>query len=395
MFKKRGQPKEYRGFFARNRLAIAVSTLVGTIIGAGILGLPYAIAKCGFALGMFWLLFIGISFLFLHLFAGEIVLRTKKQHQWPIYVGKYLGKWGKYFMTFSMVISIYGALTAYLIGEGEALKTIFGFGQAWSYALIFFVISSYIVYRGIKSTGKAELILISLMILVVFLIGIFSYDEIKLTNLEGFHPENFFFPYGIILFSFIGLAAIPELREELGPERKKMKKAIIIGSTIPIIIYILFALLVVGIVGLNNFESLLDNQKMATVALSIFTNSLLGKFVNILAVLTMFTSFLALGTALIELYHFDYLFSRKKAFLLTFILPLLLFLFNVGTFIKVIAFTGAVAGGLDGILIVLSYWKAKTLGERKPEYSLPKHTLIGLILIILFVLGIGYQLFFS
>ncbi|MCH7515924.1 MAG: amino acid permease, partial [Bacteroidetes bacterium] len=37
-----------------------VFTLTGTIIGAGILGLPYVFQKSGFLIGTFWLFILGI-----------------------------------------------------------------------------------------------------------------------------------------------------------------------------------------------------------------------------------------------------------------------------------------------------------------------------------------------
>ena len=72
----------------------AAFTLTGTIIGAGILGLPYVFAKAGFFIGLFWLIFLGLILLFVGLCMGEITLRTKKIYQLPGYSNKYLGKWG-------------------------------------------------------------------------------------------------------------------------------------------------------------------------------------------------------------------------------------------------------------------------------------------------------------
>ena len=92
MVKKRGKNK---GFFANHKLAMAAATLIGTIVGAGILGIPYVIAKAGFLYGFFIILLIGFAFLFLNLSTGEIVLRTKTQHQLTGYAEKYLGQWGK------------------------------------------------------------------------------------------------------------------------------------------------------------------------------------------------------------------------------------------------------------------------------------------------------------
>src|SRR3989344_1251345 len=392
MFKKRGEPKQFTGFFARNKLLIAITTLIGTIVGAGILGIPYVIAKAGFLYGLLLIALMGAAFIFLNLFTGEIVLRTKKQYQLSGYANKYLGPAGKKIMTFSMVVVIYGALTAYLIGEGATWHSLLGIGSPLLFSLVFFAIATFIVYRGIKATGKAELILISLLFLVVILMGIFSFDQISSSHLAaGFNPAYFFLPYGVILFALMGSPGVPEMQEVLGKSKKLLKRAVIIGSVIPIILYLLFTVLIVGIVGLENFDLLEPNQRIATIALQMYTQPLLGFFANLLAILAMFTSYLTLGTALTEVYEYDYKISRKAAFLLTFPLPLLIVLLNLTTFFTVIGITGAIAGGLEGILIILMYWKAKLLGDRKPEYLLKPYRILGTVLMLMFAAGIVYQ----
>ncbi len=391
MIQKRGEPTADTSFFSRHKFWIAVTTLVGTIVGAGILGIPYVVAKAGFLVGFILILVLGIAFIFLNLFAGEIVLRTKEQHQLTGYAEKYLGKNGKRIMTFTMLFAIYGALTAYLIGEGETLRAIFQFGEPLYYSLIFFVVGVFIVWRGMKSTGKAELILISLLFLVVISIAIFSYQNLNLNHFTFFDFSKLFVPYGIILFAMMGSPAIPEMQEVLGKDKQLLKKAIIIGTSIPIILYIVFTFVIMGLVGIDQFEVLAPNERIATVALSMYAHPLLGILANLLAILSMFTSFLALGTALAQVYEYDYAISRSVSMLLTFAIPLIIIVFNLTTFIAVLGITGAVAGGLDGILITLMYWKAKILGDRTPEYSLSSYKWIGGLLIFLFVLGILYQ----
>ncbi len=190
---------------------MAIATLVGVIIGAGVLGIPYVISTSGFFLGSIIIIVIGLIFLALNLYMGEIILRTKEQHQLSGYMEKYLGKWGKGMMAFSMMFGIYGALIAYIIGSGQALSTIF---QSWLtfnpliYSLIFFIVASIIIYLGIKSAGKAELIFIIGMVTVVILISLFSLSKINYGYLIEFHPENIFFPLGVIIFAFISSAAI-------------------------------------------------------------------------------------------------------------------------------------------------------------------------------------------
>jgi amino acid permease len=392
MFEKRGQPKQHAGFFARNRIYIGIATLVGTIVGAGILGIPYVVAKAGLLYGILLIILLGVCFLFLHLFCGEVVLRTKGQHQLTGYAEKYLGKNGKRLMTLSMIINIYGALTAYLIGEGNTFYNITNIGTPLIFSLIFFLLTFFIIYKGIKATGRAELVLISLLFLVILGLGVLSIDKIEIRNFSTFHWEYFFLPYGVVIFALMGMPAIPEVQEQLGVQKDKMKKTILIGSTIPIILYIFFAIIIVGMIGLDQFEALEPNQRIATIALSIYSSSYLGLFANLLAILAMLTSYLSLGTALLEAYHYDYKFSRTAAFFLTFSIPLLIIFFNLTSFITILTITGVFAGGLEGTLVVLMYWRAKKLGDRKPEYSLPTLRMLGITLIFLFVLGLLYQL---
>jgi amino acid permease len=304
---------------------------------------------------------------------------------------KYLGKPGKYFMILSMTVGIYGALTAYILGEGEIFNTIIG-GNPWIYSFAFFLIASAILYHGIKATGRSELAITALMVITIFLIGAFAYDKINPAYLTGMHLKNFFLPYGVILFAFVGTAAIPELRTELAKDKHKLKKAIIIGSVIPVVLYFIFALIVLGIVGLNNFNTLGPNERIATVALSVFSEPHLAFVANIFAAFAMLTSFLGLGLALKEMYVYDCNFNKHLAFLLTVVPPLFIALLGLTSFIAVIAFAGAVAGGIDGILIMLAYWKAKKKGDRKPEYRLKISRTLTALLILMFSFGIIYQL---
>ena len=375
-----------------NGFLLALSTLVGTIVGAGIFGLPYVTAKSGIIPSLFYFLFLGAVVLVIHLFMGEVVLRTKKQCQLTGYAEKYLGRKGKALMTLTMFFTIYGDLTAYLIGEGATLRAIFGFGNPLVYTLIFFAITFLIIYKGVKAAGKTELILISLLLLIVILIGVFSIDEISLVHLNGLTLANLFLPYGVILFAFMAVPAVPEVQEVLGKHKDKMKKVIIAGSIVPIILYIVFTFIVVGVVGKENFSLLQPNEQIATIALSVYSLPVLSLFANILAVLAMFTSFLTLGIALIELYEYDYGFKRHTALFLTFSIPLIIVFLKLTTFITVLAITGSLSGGLEGILVILMYWKAKLKGDRKPEYQLGAYKILGSLLILMFIFGIFYQI---
>ena len=193
-------------------------------------------------------------------------------------------------------------------------------------------------------------------------------------------------PYGVILFAFLGAAAIPELKEELNKHRKYMKRAIIIGGLIPLVLYALFSFVVVGVTGLNTSE-------IATIGLGENLGKLAILFGNLFAVFAMSTSFLVLGIALKEVYMYDYDINKNISWFLVCFVPLLIFILGIRSFISTIGYAGAIAGGLDGVLIVLMAWKAKKIGKRKPEYKIVNGRFLGFVLMLVFALGIIYQLF--
>jgi len=365
----------------------ATATLVGCIIGAGVLGIPYVISKAGFLTGLLDIFLLGAAILLINLFVGEISLRSKGNHQLTGYAERYLGKKGKLVMTLSMILGIYGALIAYIIGVGEALSAIFNV-NAFVFSVGFFIVFSLLIYKGIKWVANSELIFTSAVIFLILLIAfvcIFS-GKLDVSNLNEFSLSKIFVPYGVILFAFIGAAAVPEMREVLRRNRKEMRKAIVIGSFIPLVLYAFFAFAVVGVFGKNITE-------VATVGLGQEFGWVIVLFANLFAVFAMSTSFLALGLALKQMYDYDYKLNHNLSWALACIIPFIIFLLGVKSFIKVIGFTGVFAGGLEGILIVLMLWKAKKKSERKPEYSLRYVKIIGAVLITIFILGVLKQFF--
>lgn len=370
----------------RSYLMEAIATMIGTIIGAGILGIPFVIAQAGFLTGLLGIIVIGFFVLMMYLYFGEVTLRTEGKHQMTGYAELYLGKWGRRFMTLGMMVAIYGGLIAYILGEGAAFTSILG-GNPLVYQVGFLVVMGIIIYLGLRVFEESELLLSALTIIVIIAILVLSWKHVQPANLGGFNALKFFLPYGVILFAFQGMPAIPEVREELIGQEKHMLKAVVLGVLIPMVVYILFSLVVVGVVGLQGFQAFGGEQQVATVALGEVIGPYMVIFGNIFAILAMATSFLALSFAMMKMYEYDYKVKKNTAFLATMILPFVIAYAGFVNFIQVITYSGVIAGGIEGTLIVLMFWKAKKLGKRKPEYTIPKSKIFGIILIAVFIVG--------
>ena len=359
----------------------AIAVLIGTTIGAGIFGIPYVVSKIGFFPGIFYILILGSLVLILNLIYGEIILRTSGDHQLTGYGEIYLGKIGKKIASLALFIGLYGALLAYLIKIGEFSNLIFGFGNPILFSLIFFIFALIAIFFGLRMISFLEGLIVLLLLTLIALIAILGLKQIDFLNFSGFDSSYVFLPFGVILFALTGFSVIPEMEEILRDNHKNLKKSIIIGSLIPVIVYILFAIMVVGISGSSTSDDAISG-------LILFLPSWIVSLGAVFGILCMASSFLALSYVLKEVWHRDFKFSKTISVFLVCFPALILFLSGAKSFIKVLSITGAISGGLTGILIIAMFMKAKKLGRTKPSYSLDLPKILIYILFLVFLMGI-------
>ena len=83
---------------------LAVFSLVGTTIGAGIFSLPYVFAKAGFFMGLVEFIVLVFIVLLVQQILGEITLRTKGHKRLIGLASNYLGRpWGALVMSICFV----------------------------------------------------------------------------------------------------------------------------------------------------------------------------------------------------------------------------------------------------------------------------------------------------
>ena len=366
-----------------NKFFTATAILVGTCIGAGVLGIPYVASRAGFFAALGYIIFLGLLIMLVNLYLGEISLRTKQTHQITGYAGKYLGRNGKRIITFAVIFGIYSAIIAYILGVGESLSFLIFENSSYSiYLGIFFgVVMSGLIWRGMRELKRFEKIGVSIVLLLLLAIFFIFVRDVNFNNLTYINSGNIFLPFGVVLFALLCFSAVPEVRMVLHKNEKMMKKAIIVSSLISIIFYSLFAFVVVGFKGL-------ETPQIATLAL--------GSVFVLLGIFTMFTSYLALGNALMESLMFDQRLKKRSAWFLSSVIPVILFFlikfFNIFSFVGILSIGGVISGGITIIAILFMVKKAKRKGDRKPEYSISINWFVVGILSLIFILGIVWEI---
>ncbi len=373
-----------KNFDLTKKILTAISILVGTVVGAGVLGMPYVAAHAGFFVVLGYLLIFGGLILWINLCFGEVLLRTKEEHHLMGIASRYLGKKGKDAMFLFVLIAVFSALIAYMLGVGESLSfLIFGDSRGTAaLGALFGFFMSYLLWGGISSLKKYEILGVSMIALITILIIFYFSKNIKISNLLTFNSIYFMLPFGVVMFSLVEFYSLPAMRKVMKNHEKYIKKVIAIGVIIPIIFYILFTVIVVGYAGLST-------PQISTIYF--------GPLFIFLGIVTMFTSYLSLGTALERSYMLDYKNRKKQAWFKASILPIVIFLllqfFKFFSFVTMISVGGVVAGGLITIMILLIHQKSLKEGNRRPEYTAYNSKVLIILASFLFIIGILLEIF--
>ncbi|HDZ54665.1 MAG TPA: amino acid permease [Candidatus Nealsonbacteria bacterium] len=369
------------------KVIYAISILSGTIIGVGLFSLPYITSKVGIFVMLGYFLVLGALVIILHLFFGELSLRTPDFKRLPGFAKIYLGKWGQLVAYISTILGLFGALLAYLIIGGQFLESLlspFLGGNSLFYTFFYFAFGAILIFFGIKAISKIEfwgLILFFIVLVIIFLRGQPFFEMKNLFIAPTLNLNNFFLPYGVILFSLWGASLIPEVEEMLGRRKDLLKKIIPVAILIPILVYIFFIYIILGITGPQTTES-------ALLGLRNFLGDGIVSLGLLFGVLTTFTSFIALGLTLKKVFWYDLKIGKNLAWAITCFFPLAFFLVGIKDFIPVISFVGGIMIGINGILILLMYRACKKISRFSLFYFLTS------FLILIFILGVLYEIFY-
>lgn len=363
-----------------------VALLCGTIIGSGYLILPFSFLKAGVLPNIFWLIFFTCCLIIVNLIYAEINLVTHNNHRLPGYADLYLGKIFKLLSRAIFILGILGGLIVYLILGSRFLillaSPIFKLSTN-NATLIFWILSSIVVFLNFKFSSKVNLYLTIFTVFIFFIVSIFCLINADFNNFKIIPTESFFFPYGLILYSLIGWLVIPEiivLIQNNKEDQKIIKPIILVGTIIPMVVYFIFGLSVFLLSGANTSSD-------AFTSLINFLPQPLFVLAALMAFLEILNSYFSFGISAISTLKNDFGFKKQTAQILFLILPIAIFFIGFIDFVKIIAVLGASFESLNILMILLIYNKLKKTTKNQEEklISISKPLLIALV--VIFVVG--------
>ena len=361
----------------------ATFTLAGTIIGVGFLALPLLTYKVGILTMTAYLALLGYLVYVLHSMYAQIVAVADPQPRLPGYVEKYLGKKVWYLAILVNVTGLLGALLAYMLVGGRFLNNLLGplnLNQEFTGIFLFFAAGALLIFLGLRSIAKVEIVAFLLFVLILWLVAQNGQPFWQISNLFGQQVQGLL-PYGVLFFSFWGMAAIPEVSNFFQNQAKSIRRALINSTWLVALFYFAFCVIITGITGALTSAD-------AFSAFPYFFNDVLIKAAFALGFLACFTSFLTIGLNLVRVLNLDFKLKPRLAWLAAMAAPLLLYLLGLTNFLAIISFLGGVLLGLEGLLVIMVFRKLPT----KAVGLINAPALLQFVIAVALILGIVYEL---
>ncbi|MDD3269945.1 MAG: aromatic amino acid transport family protein [Syntrophomonadaceae bacterium] len=358
----------------------------GTIIGAGILGLPFALAQGGFLLGSLLLLLAGF---FAYLSAVQIgVLVYDQQEQLPLHsiIERYLGWRMSYLSLAAILFSTYGALIAYPLAIGEMVSTLFHL-PAWLGAIVFITFITGFLSLNLKESNKIDATITLLLTMLLLWIVLRSLPQVRLDNLLAFHPSRIFSSFGVIIFAFAGHLVIPSVIYYMGVKRETGIK--VLGWSIFAVglLYLLFFTVSTGVMGS-------EINRVATLGLGKHLSPILAIAGQLFTVLAIITSFFGLAISLrmtlarqfkLKPYH-----SLSLILVPVLLIDLLLSANPGNAFVKVLNYAGGI-----GSALYIGFIPAMIMADKRFEFNIFLGRSGARLSLIFYGLAILYTVFFT
>ncbi len=334
------------------------------MIGVGILGLPYAIAQVGIIVGLIELLLAAfVSYVVLRLY-GDLVLVRGGKARFIQVIGNELGHFGTGVAATAYLGSLFGALLAFILFGGQFLRVVL-FDlipmTITTASAVFFLVASFCTIGGSLFVARAQKILIPLFIGLIALLMVVAAPHMTVAHLFASTTENFGVSLGVMLFAFHGMSALPEMRDVLGRQSIALPKSIIRALCVVLLVYAVFSIGILAVTGSATTEN-------AILGLSTIGKSLV-LLASGIALITTFNAYTNVATQLTNTFLYDLRMRFVPAWLLTAIIPFVLFLAGAQHISSVLSITGGVLGSLTAIMMLVAYERARVSAE------LPKNSL--------------------
>ncbi len=371
----------------------AAMIIAGTCIGAGMLAIPATVASCGFYIGSLLIISIWMLMTFTALVLADVNLQMKDGSNFIEMTRQTLGPVGVVVVWLCYVLLLYSLVAAYTVGGGSLISTtLANMGITISdnvTGVIFVLILGGFVYVGTRVVDHVNKTMFFFKLIAFTLLVLVLVPNVK-TEYLNYHIQNSNFiwaTFPVLLTAFGFHHIVPTLRTYVNSDKKALRQAILIGSTIPLVIYLIWVFTTLGSVPVDTPTGILGKKsgEITSVIISHFSGS--SNFIAIVSFLFGFfalsTSFLGVALGLFDFNRNTYKLEKNNhsikllAFAITFVPAYVYAVIYPDGFVAALGYASIFVAILQVALPVVMLW---VLNRRAG-----KTTFMSNIILIMFV----------
>lgn len=359
--------------------------IAGTSIGAAMLAMPVMTGLFGFCGTSIILV---ACWLFMYWTATLILEASLQFEDGSSFIGmarKVLGKWGALLTWVTFLLLFYSLIAAYLSGSGsimiDALEGLLKVDLPPFFDILpLLIIFAPFIYFGLSIVDHLNRYLMIGMFMTYAVIIFWLLQKIDTGRLFYMDWSFALLSFSVVVTSFGYHVIIPTLVTYLERDVKRIKRCLFFGSFIPLVIYLVWELSILGSVSIEGPHGLAHAFNTDEPLAKLLRIQLGSSFVAALArgfsIFAIVTSFLGVAQGL-----FDFLkdglrakASHKRrivAFLLTFIPPVLLLVVLERSFIVLLEYAGALVSIILGIIPISIVWRLRRQKPKTVLYRAP------------------------
>ncbi|NNM42711.1 MAG: tyrosine transporter, partial [Chlamydiae bacterium] len=359
--------------------------ITGSCVGAGMLALPILTGLAGFFPSLFVFLLVWVFMTLTGLLLVEVNGWFSTKVNLLSMVGHSMGKVGKGISWVLYLFLFYSLLVAYISGSGSlfssSLQGLFGLSVPdWLGSSIFVILFGWTVYLGTRTVDVCNRWLMLGKILCYMGLVLLGVQYVSPKLLVRSNPSYMIISLPVLVTAFGFHNMIPSLTAYMKGDLRKVKLTILYGSVFALVIYLIWEILVIGIVPLEGENGIIRNFQLAQegsqAIAGVLGVSWVSGFAQGLAFFAILTSFLAQALGLV---HFlaDGLRVKDREkeniwlCVLTLAPPLFLSIIYPQLFFKALGFAGGFCAViLFGIFPVCMIWKGRKKVDGK-TYRVP------------------------
>lgn len=367
--------------------------VTGTCIGGGMLALPVLTSMGGFfpstvVYFLCWIFMACTGLLFL-----EVSHWMNKDANIVSMAERTLGPVGKAAAWIVYLFFFYCLTLAYMVGGGNLVTLVLPLPD-WSGPFLFTLLFAPFVIAGARVVGKINGVLVVGLALSFFAFLFMGYTFVNVEQLQERNWSYALFALPIAFTSFGYQGVIPSLNHYMNYDVRKTRLAILIGSFIPLVTYIIWEAFILGIVPTEGPGGLIAAMESGSNAVDPLKNFIISSHVYIVgqffAFFALTTSFLGVTLGLLDFLSDGLKIKDKKVLsFLVFIPPLIFATLYPHLFLKALDLSGGFGSSLLlGVLPIVMVWAGRYHLRLHSPYSLPggKPTLISLLLFVTVVI---------